>query len=58
MMILEYAHAQLAHQKFETGITTSDLILLAHHVLQNGVDNLSNEQKTQLEHLQGTLKSH
>lgn len=58
MMILEYANDQLAHEEFETGITISDLILLAHHVLQNGIDKLNNEQKTQLAHLQGTLKNH
>ena len=58
MMILEYANDQLADKKFETGISTSELIWLAHHVLQNGVENLSDEQKTQLDHLNGTLKNH
>jgi hypothetical protein len=58
MMILEYANDQLAHKDFETGITISDLILLAHHVLQNGIDKLNNEQQTQLAYLHGTLKNH
>ena len=55
MMVLEYANDQMALEHLFTGIEAFDLVYLAHQILQNGVENLAEPQKTQLAHLNGTL---
>lgn len=55
MMVLEYANDQIALEQLFTGIDIGDLVFLAQQILQNGVENLAEPQKTQLAHLHGTL---
>jgi len=54
MMVLEFLNDQYQSEDFETGVPTSELIWLAHSILQNGIDGLTDNQSAYLAHLEGT----
>ena len=53
MMVLEYLNDQHNNHEFTTGISTGELIWLAHSLLQHGPEGLSEQQQAHLAHLQG-----
>jgi len=54
MMVLEFLNEQYANDDFNTGIDSGELIWLAHTILQNGLNGLTEQQTAYLAHLEGT----